>query len=257
MVSLVVIITIILLLLLSFIVTILFLYQKRQSLYDFNIRRIQTEFEKTLLATRIEIQESTIQNISREIHDNVSLSLILAKLNLNTISFTNNAEIKAKTNSALDQITKAIIDLSDLSKSMSADLIVSQGLIKAIDIEVARIGQMRMFDVKYNVSGEPIFLDSQKELVIFRIIQEALNNIIKHSKATEVKIEIQYYHDNVSIKIEDNGIGFSVPQSDLIFSAGLNNMRKRTAVFHGEITIKSTINLGTNIFIKIPYNERE
>jgi two-component system sensor histidine kinase DegS len=102
-----------------------------------------------------------------------------------------------------------------------------------------------------------VFLDSQKELVIFRIIQEAFNNIIKHAKATSVELELHYNHDHVKILIADNGKGFckeSVEKNKSKGStAGLNNMQKRASLFNGRTIIDSAIGAGTTILITIPY----
>ena len=100
-------------------------------------------------------------------------------------------------------------------------------------------------------------MDSQKELVIFRIIQEAFNNIIKHAKATSVKLSLEYSLDHISVLIADNGKGFckeAVAQNkNKESSAGLNNMQNRAALFRGKTIIESTLNAGTNIYITIPY----
>jgi len=81
--------TLFILILIFFIVFILFLYQRRHISYQKGLEILKSDFEKTLLTTQLEIQEQTFQNISREIHDNIGLSLTLAKLNLNTINWNN------------------------------------------------------------------------------------------------------------------------------------------------------------------------
>ena len=88
--------TILIFLLAGLIITILYFYQKRQIIYEKNLNALKLDFEKNILKTQVEIQEQTFQNISREIHDNISLSLTLAKLNLNTINWNENQEIKKK-----------------------------------------------------------------------------------------------------------------------------------------------------------------
>ena len=77
---------------------------------------MKLDYEKNLLHTQLEIQEQTLQHISREIHDNINLSLTLAKLNLNTFDWNYPVKAKNKIDSSLQQISKAIVDLSDLSK---------------------------------------------------------------------------------------------------------------------------------------------
>ena len=245
------------LLMAGFIVTILFLYKKKQLAYYKTIEELKLDYEKNLLHTQLEIQEQTLQHISREIHDNISLSLTLAKLNLNTLDWTNLLQAKHQLDSSLQQISKAIVDLSDISKGMNSELIANQGLIEVLEKETKRLKELNLFELDYMIAGNPVFMDSQKELVIFRIIQEAFNNIIKHARATSVRLNLEYDSNNINVLIADNGRGFC---KDLVEQnknkesrAGLNNMQKRAALFNGKTIIESGLDAGTNIYVTIPY----
>jgi signal transduction histidine kinase len=239
----------------SFIITIVYLYRKKQLAYFKTIEELKLDYEKNLLHTHLEMQEQTLQHISREIHDNIGLSLTLAKLNLNTLDWNHTAIIKGKIDSSLEQISKAIADLSDISKGMNSELIIHQGLMEVLDKETTRLRDLSLFELDYRVNGSPVFLDSQKELVIFRIIQEAFNNIIKHAKATSVKLTLDYNADHIDVSIADNGKGFckNAVEQDKKSNAGLNNMQKRAALFNGRTIIESKIGSGTSILITIPY----
>ena len=257
MVSLIISITLILLLLTCFLMSFLFVYQKKQISYFETIEKLRHDHEKDILRTQLEMQEQTFQHISREIHDNINLSLTLAKLNLNTFDWNHPAKAKTKIDSTLQQISKAIADLSDLSKGMNSEIIINQGLIEILKKETNRLRELNLFELDYIITGNPVFMDSQKELVIFRIIQEAFNNIIKHAKATSVKLSLEYNFDHINVLIADNGIGFcknAVEQNkNKESNAGLNNMQKRAALFNGRTIIDSILDSGTNIFVTIPY----
>jgi signal transduction histidine kinase len=140
---------------------------------------------------------------------------------------------------------------------MNSELIANQGLIVALEKETARLKQLNLFELDYTINGNPIFMDSQKELVIFRIIQEAFNNIIKHARATSVKLSLEYNLEHINVLIADNGSGFckdAVEQSkNKESNAGLNNMQKRAVLFNGRTIIESTLDAGTNIYVTIPY----
>jgi len=103
---LIVISTLILLFLLSFIIAILFLYQKKNVLYFKQLGNVKNNHEKNLLQTQLEIQEQTFQDIARDIHDNIGLSLTLAKLQLNTIDYSDPLKIQEHINSSVDLIGK-------------------------------------------------------------------------------------------------------------------------------------------------------
>src|SRR5207253_2048785 len=129
-----------------------------------------------LLKTQIEVQEQTFQHISREIHDNINLSLTLAKLNLNTLNWEDLLQVKCAVKSSVETLGTAIVDLSNLSKSTSTDTIKNLGLLTSIQLEIERIRSTNKFLINLNVFGDPFYLDSEKELIMFRIIQEAFNN---------------------------------------------------------------------------------
>jgi len=157
----------------------------------------------------------------------------------------------------LQQISKAIIDLSNISKGMNSELIANQGLVEALKKETNRLSELDLFELSYHITGSPVFMDSQKELVIFRIIQEAFNNIIKHARATLVKLNLEYSTDHINVLIADNGKGFckeEVEQNkNKESNAGLSNMQKRAMLFNGKTIIDSTVGAGTIIYVTIPY----
>jgi signal transduction histidine kinase len=251
--------TILILILIAFIITILYLYRKKQIEYLERVEKLRLDYEKNLLSAQVEMQEATFQHISRDIHDNISLALSLAKLNLNTINWDNLENTKPQIECSLEQISKAIGDLSNISKSLNSDLISNQGLIKALQIEMEKISRIVSFQLTFKIVGEPVFMDSNKELIIFRIIQEAINNVIKHAQASVVEVILYFNFSQLDVSIVDNGIGFckeTIEQTiDADSKAGLNNMKKRAAIFNGKMTIESELQKGTKIMVSIPINE--
>ena len=251
------IVTLIIVLLGGFILAIFFLYRKKQINYAEKLESLKSEYEKTLLNTQLEIQEQTFQNISREIHDHICLNLTLAKLNLVTLDPGNKQQLSERINSSTEILSRSIHELSDLSHSMNPELIESYGLIKAVEMEIEKMERPGLLNIDYRVTGNPVFLNSQKELVIFRIIQEAFNNILKHAKASRILLELYYNEGQIKVTIKDDGIGFlpktlnengtSKPKS------GLLNMQKRANLIDGSCEITSEINNGTVIYLSIPY----
>jgi signal transduction histidine kinase len=130
------------------------------------------------------------------------------------------------------------------------------GLIKAVGNEVERINHLTRLDIELAIGGEPVFMECEKELVIFRIIQEAFNNIIKHAQASRVWLTLEYGEEMIEVLIKDNGIGFDKEQvvAQKKKNAGLNNIRTRAKLFKGKLKIESHPNLGTCLIITIPYN---
>lgn len=235
-----------------FILTILFVHRRRQIAYQQKIKEIEANYEKNILQTQLEIQEQTLEHISLEIHDNVSLSLTLAKLNLNTVNWEERQKTEDKIESSISLLSKSISDLRNLSQSMNADVIFQQGLLRAVEEEIGRIGESGIFELTFDIKGTPVYLDHQKELVIFRVIQEAFNNIIKHAKAEKVKLLLDYNDNKLIIHITDDGLGFDPHQKQTNGHAGLKNMESRLKMLNGTMQIHSEPRKGTNHLFTIP-----
>ena len=249
--------TFLFLLLAGFILTILFLYQKKQIAYLRDLEFIKSESEKAILNTQLEIQEQTLQHISREIHDHICLNLTLAKLNLVTLEPLNIPHVNERINSSVEILSSSIRELSDISHSMNPELIESFGLIKTLELEVEKMARPGLINISYQVTGNPVFMNSQKELVIFRIIQEAFNNILKHARAKNVVIQLYYNENQIEVTVEDDGAGFisgnTIKNGNFQAKSGLLNMKKRAKLIEGNCEITSKPGKGTMIHLSIPY----
>jgi signal transduction histidine kinase len=230
----------------------LYLYRKRQFQYGSNLEQLRLDYEKTLLTSQLEIQEQTFRHISREIHDNINLSLTLAKLNLHTMDSDQNSVAQQKIGSSIELITKSILELSDISKSLNADVIIQQGLLKAVEDEIVKIRQTGLFEIDYIVIGNPVFMSAQKELIIFRIIQEAFNNIIKHASAKKAELSLNYSSGELIITVIDDGRGFDANATMIGGEAGIKNMQTRSKVLNGRLQITSGAGEGSKLTLTIP-----
>ena len=230
------------------------LFRKKHIIHQEKLQTLKLDFDKSLLTTKMEIQEQTFLNISREIHDNINLSLTLVKLNLNTIDVSSPSKIELALQSSKEILSNTISNLSNLSKSMSPDVIKNGGLLQALKIEMDRIQQVAQIPIHYNIYGETVFLDCEKELVLFRIIQEAFNNVLKHAKAKNIWMDLNYNTKSLQVSIRDDGEGFTVSTAKgEEMKAGLSNMKNRAELFGGEFLLLSQPGTGTQIFVTIPY----
>ena len=221
------------------------------------IDKIKSFHEKELLKTQLEIQEDTFNKISREIHDNISLGLTLSKLQLNNF-MAGMTEKPPLISTSIDLISKSLVDLNDISKSMDGNQLASHGLINILESETTVLGKSGIYQVEFEVIGDPFYLDTETELIFFRIYQEACNNIIKHARATRIIVDLFYEKDSFSMKITDNGKGFdkekTLEKNELRKMAGLKNFYTRAKMIGAEVNITSVINVGTTIHIKKPIN---
>jgi two-component system, NarL family, sensor kinase len=246
-------ITIILLLLGFFILLLFILYRNKQIANKKKIDLLNNES----LKTQLEIQEQTLKTISQEIHDNIGQVLSLAKLNLNTMDITKQDKLQEKISDSKKLVSKAIQDLRDLSRSMNTDNIEAIGLVRAIEYEMEMIRKTG-FKTELNVEGNIIRVEPQKELILFRIIQEVLNNIIKHSEASVITTKIVYAEKEIKIEVKDNGKGFDLAplnnNETSGFGLGIRNMHNRAKLIGADFTMSSNIDGGTAVALTMPLN---
>ena len=200
--------TAIILLLLMLLIMFVLVQQKKKLTHKNEIDLLHARYSRTLLETQLEIQEQTLSNISQEIHDNIGQVLSLAKLQLATIDLSNSAALEGKVQDAKQLVGKAIQDLRNLSHGMNTDFINDLGLCKALENELDIIGKSGLYQTNMKVEGPIRRFDKQKELILFRIVQEVLNNTLKHAKASAIEISIQYLAEEARITITDDGQGF-------------------------------------------------
>jgi two-component system NarL family sensor kinase len=244
------------LLIISFIIIFIVVYQKRQQVFVKEKADLQSKFNQILFETQLEIQERTVNHVSQEIHDNIGQVLSLAKLNIGTIDIYQPETAQEKIKSSTELVGKAIQDLRHLARSMNAGYITEMGLLRAIENEVELIRKSGAFLPQVNVEGIMIKINSQKELILFRIFQELINNIIKHAEAKKVNIRIVFTEEFLNITVIDNGKGFDATQLNFsgnsAFGLGLSNMKNRAMLIGADFSITSIPGTGTTANIRLP-----
>jgi two-component system NarL family sensor kinase len=228
------------LILVGFIVTMILLYQRRRHTQEQEMAMIKDKYEKEALRSQLEIQENTFKTIAQELHDNIGQLLSVVKLSLSALP---------------------IADLSDLTKSLHSDRINDVGLIESMRFELASIKRAGLLDIQFSVSGAEFQLPEQKAIVIFRMFQEMLNNILKHSRAKQITVRITYLEDgNFLLEVEDNGNGFNVSEKQHSVSSsrgvGLKSMFNRAQLIGATINIDSEPGKGTRVLVKTSSTER-
>ena len=252
MIYLVIILLLVMLLLIAFIIYIAGRLQLRQRTYLQSVEGLRRGHENALLQSQLEIQEQTLQHIAREIHDNIGQKLTLAKLQLSTGSGPGRDDKSEVLTDCHSLIAEAISGLSHLSRNMSAETILADGLIKAIETELRHVDKISGFSSTLNITGKEYFLDDERELILFRIVQECITNILKHAGASQINVDVHFNSNHLQLDISDNGRGFDPEQ--LRGGSGLQNIRSRSALLEGNCRISSN-HCGTRVQLRIPYEE--
>jgi len=234
------------------IVFVAFFYQRRRQQHRQKMLDIQKQYSEELLKTRLEIQEETFKTISQEIHDNIGQALSFVKLSINTVNVYNPEDAKQKLLESKNHLSKTIQDLRDLAKTLNTDFIAELGLSGAVEQQLQLMQKTGAYQTSLSINGNE-HKDQQQDLVVFRIVQELLNNIVKHAGASTVEINIAYGPAQVVITVKDNGKGFDAnADSNTQKGLGLANMRTRMALINGQININSKPGQGTIATIELP-----
>jgi signal transduction histidine kinase len=245
--------TILFLLLVLFSIAFLLTYQKRKKDYQREKDLMQDQFKQELLISQLETQEYSFQQISQELHDNIGQLLSSTKLLLSiTAMEMQNPPDTLMT--AEQTIAKAIIELRSLSKSLSKEWLHQFNLVENLQTEKERINAARNIEVQLISQYEKLPLEPQAQVMLFRVVQEALQNSIKHAFAKHIFIEIKNTDDRFVLSIEDDGLGFDI-ESVKKESLGLRNMEHRTQLLGGTIEWKPNKENGTIITITIPVKD--
>ena len=210
------------------------------------------EHQKEILSTQIEIQNQTMQYIGREIHDNIGQQLTLASLYMQQLARKNKATPIGDTIVDINLIiNKSLKDLRSLSKTLTDDSIKNNDIIYLLQQECNTISTINDIKIIFNTNKENADVSYEIKTVLVRILQEFIQNSIKHSACNTVTILLEVSNNEIVFKLKDDGLGFDT--TDINFKGiGLKNIKKRIEIVKGTINIQSILNFGTSFIIKIP-----
>lgn len=245
------IITIFLLIIATGIIMLVLVYQKRQVQYLSEKEQLKITFEKEILKTEIEIQEHTLQQISRELHDNFGHIASLIKINLHTLRLDDLNKAVEKIEDTKDFTRQLIADIKSLSVSLNSDRIAKTGLVKALQTEVERLNKTDLFTASFTQSGNVAEIENDKAIILYRMAQEVLNNMVKHSDAKCINVNLSIKDNLFILAFSDDGKGFDVEEQLKSGGSGLTNLQKRAGLINAQLTIQSKPGKGTNIAIQM------
>ncbi len=224
-----------------------------ETLQDITETKKAEEKIKLLSRQIIDIQERERESLSREIHDNIGQLLSALKMGLSRT----NRKIPDELSTIKDQLSellyltdKTIKEIRELSHALHPPLIKDLGLISALEELYHEFKSCSEIKIKWNIERIQKPLLSITNITIYRFFQEGLNNILKHSRATEVYLSLTSSKSTISAIVEDNGVGFLVDDVFPPFqrkSLGLISMRERLALIGGELKIISSPGKGTRL----------
>jgi signal transduction histidine kinase len=230
------------------------LYYKRQIQ---NRMHLQAEVMKQQdLATRaiINAEENERKRIAAELHDGVGQMMSAAKMNLsafeNDIQFKDEAQ-KITFEKLIGLVDESCKEIRSVSHQMMPNALLKSGLASAVKEFLDKIDN-RIIKINLHTEGLQERLDSNTETVLYRVIQECVNNVIKHSGASNLDISLIKDADGIAATVEDNGRGFDITDKQKFEGIGLKNISSRVAFLKGTVDFDSSPGKGTLVAIHVP-----
>jgi signal transduction histidine kinase len=247
--------TLFLLLVGAFATRYVFLYQRKRFVHQQEMMELKEAFSHTLLQSKLEIQEQTLDHIAKELHANVGHLVSLIQIGLEELSMQTSGKAKENTLETQGLTKQLFSELRALNASLNTDLIMHIGFVQALNNELIRLGTAKKYRISFNKTGQEYRLRPEHEIILFRLCQEVLNNVAKHAEAKALSITLNYSPAEFVLEIADDGKGFNVEQaleqSGEKSSTGLINIQKRARIINGTVHISSSPGNGTTFIISI------
>ena len=213
---------------------------------------LRSQFSEQLLRSQLEIQEQTLQHVSRELHDNIGQIASLVKINLNTINLENPEKSASKLDNTKELVKQLMTDIKLLSTSLNGDKLTRVGLFNALQNESDKLNKTGAFSSRFTQHDNIPPVNDEKAIIIYRMVQEILNNAMKHSEATEINIDAYYRQNSFILSVSDNGKGFNVAEKladKKDTGNGLLNLQERAKVIKATVQFDSAPGKGSTTTI--------
>lgn len=232
----------------------MFMHKRRLHLHFVEREKMKYDYNLNLMAARLEEQERAMGQISREIHDNVAQNIDVLQMNIQGLQDDpSNAMALSNCFSLVELIGN---DLRNISYSLNGDYVTAHGLGPVIKKELDYISSSRSMACELELKGKPQTLLPEQELLLYRIVQEAIHNSIKHSNAKKLVVSIKYNPENLWMQVADNGRGFDKSSSRYMEGLGFKSMEHRANLLGTKVSVEATPGAGCAVSLNLDYNSK-
>jgi signal transduction histidine kinase len=219
------------------------------SIVLYHRRYIQLQRER--ITAEITILENERKRIAADLHDSMGPLLSTIKLNIHSIAVADDRDqqVIAKSSGYIDEVIRG---LRQISHNLLPATLERKGLTEVLREFIRQLSDKQPLEIKFHTAGQ-INIPPEKQIHIFRIIQEITHNTLKHAQATQLQIALTRENGFYLVLIRENGIGFDVKKARTESSGlGMKSLAIRTDILGGSLSIDSVPGQGTNYFVKIP-----
>lgn len=210
---------------------------------------------RNLAAHLQSIREEERRMIAREIHDELGQVLTVLKIQVTLLSNKlrdDQKDLKEKIESVIKVIDQSVDSVQRITAKLRPGILDDLGLLPAIEWQADEFTSLTGIKTICNLPKEEVKIETQKSTAIFRIMQEALTNVARHAKATQIEINVDINNNNLELHVNDNGKGISKKEIDDVNSLGLLGIKERVLLFDGKVHITGKPGKGTQIVVTVP-----
>ena len=226
-------------------------------------RRHEAELRK-LSQVRVQLQEESLRSLSRELHDGVGQVLTAIKMDLGMIERATTTvapqELQTRVREAREQVTELLQEVRTMSQLLRPSMLDDFGLIPTLQWLVEKFTARTRIAVDLRTPAAETRLPPAIEVLLYRVTQEALTNVVKHARATRVEVRFEVRDGEAALTIADDGVGFDIERfrrTPAAGGVGLLGMRERVAYYRGHIAFRSRPQAGMRIDLTIPIDDPE
>ena len=223
-------------------------------------RRHEAELRK-LSQVRVQLQEESLRSLSRELHDGVGQVLTAIKMDLGMIERATTIdpqELQSRVGDAREQVTELLQEVRTMSQLLRPSMLDDFGLIPTLQWLAEKFTARTRIVVDLRTPAVETRLPPPIEVLLYRVTQEALTNVVKHARASRVEVDFEVRDGEAALTIADDGVGFDIERfrrTPAAGGVGLLGMRERVAYYRGRIEFRSRPQAGMRIILTIPIDD--
>ena len=251
--------TIAILIVTTFSISFVAFYKQKQAEQNSTIQELKAEMQRQLLESALEVQEVERVRIAKDLHDEVGAMLSVTKMSFNQLlrRLDNAEDLAAMGKQTKELLEQSIVQVRRISKELVPSTLEDFGLMSAIDEFIQKVHLVSGALFVFSHEGIDIKQRFNKkiELTIYRVIQELINNALKHAEAKEITLKLTTEGNKIIFTFTDNGKGFDFERvrKDQKSGLGMRNIESRLSIVNGLFDIQSAIGKGTKTMIEIPF----
>lgn len=232
--------------------------EKEQHIQQEQIKFLKRQQQVVSLQSMLNGQETERTRIAKDLHDGLGGLFSTIKMNFSVLQHEHPGLKKSTLfQKSYELVDTASRELRRIAHNMMPEVLLKLGLIQAVQDMCASVSSGKLLHVTLQAYGMNKRLDATTEIMLYRILQELLNNIIKHAQATEAIIQFNQNGNRLNVTVEDNGKGFNTQDIDTARHSGMESVKNRVHYLNGSIHIDSQQGVGTTLLMEFPINEKD